>query len=75
MSARVHTAFDASADTLDALCAVLREDRAAHVPPGSEQEIAWHAIVPAAFRQSPARRAVAGGEATQTATEPPIPAS
>lgn len=36
-----------------------REERAASVKPGSEQERAWHAIVPAMFRRpSPVRAPV-----------------
>jgi hypothetical protein len=36
----------------------VREERAAGVKPGTEQEMAWHAIVPAEFRREPPSHSV-----------------
>lgn len=79
MSAGVRTSTDfAGLSQLELLCALVREDRARRVRPGSEQEIVWHALVPAEFRREAARAvplspplpAVAGAGDPTTAAEP-----
>lgn len=74
MSAGVRTSTDfAGLSQLDVLCALVREARARRVRPGSEQEIVWHALVPAEFRKllSPPLPAVAGAGDPIPATEQP----
>lgn len=74
MSAGVRTPHVlAGAEQLAALCALVRARRASLVPAGSEQEIAWHAIVPPQFRQplSTPQPAVAGAGASTPAADQP----